>query len=172
MKKRKIIKRILVALIWTAIIIGACIFPYPALFMGHSLPKQPELSLNEKFFFDKLKKEHPWSEIGRTYINIDSLGEDIMIRDIPIDFLSQYRYTIEFSTEDSTFYLANNSQKQAITFAEYIWDSICFKSSYLTEMNISIRYRHPIDKSGNSNTHQFYQFLVKKDSLYLSPKGY
>ncbi len=46
--KKKIIKRTLLVLLWTVIIIGACIFPYPALFMANSLPKQPELSTNEK----------------------------------------------------------------------------------------------------------------------------
>ena len=162
----------MVALIWTAIIIGACIFPYPALFMGHSLPKQPELSLNEKFFFDKLKKEHPWSEIGRMYINIDSLGEDIKIRNIPIDFLSQYRYTIEFITEDTTCYYANYTLQSAVCFAKYIKDSVCSNSPHLVKIEIIITYNDTIEDSRN-DMFQYYEFLPKGDSVYLVPeKGY
>ena len=169
MKKRKIIKRILVALIWTVIIIGVCIFPYPALFMGHSLPKQPELSRSEKFFFDKLKKEYPWSEIERMYTNVDSLGKDIMIRDIPIDFSSKYRYDILFSTEDTACYYANCTLQSAVCFAKYIKDSICLNSPNLIDIGIAIEYNDTIPDS-RKDMFECYKFLHKGDSLYLVPQ--
>lgn len=167
--KKKIIKRVLVALIWTVIIIGVCIFPYPALFMGHSIPKQPELSRSEKFFFDKLKKEYPWSEIDRMYTNVDSLGEDIMIRDIPIDFSSKYRYGILFSTEDTACYYANCTFQSAVCFAKYIKDSICLNSSNLIGIGMAITYNDTIEDSRKGMS-QYYKFLLKEDSLYLAPQ--
>lgn len=72
--KKKIIKRTLLVLLWTVIIIGACIFPYPGLFMANSIPKQPELSISEKKYFEKLKKEQSWNKIDRMYVNVDSLS--------------------------------------------------------------------------------------------------
>jgi len=105
--KKKIIKKILLTILGIAILIAICIFPYPALFMANSLPKQPEVSASEKRYFDKFRREHPWNEINRMYINVDSLERDIMIRNIPIDFSSKYRYTIEFITEDTACYYEN-----------------------------------------------------------------
>ena len=167
--KKKIIKRIPSALIWTAIIIGACIFPYPALFMGHSLPKQPELSLNEKFFFDKLKKEHPWSEIGRMYINIDSLGNEIWIHDIPINFNSKYVYCICLETRDSTFYSANCTQESALALAKHIKDKICLNSMHLFGIEVDIKYIDTNENSGKG-MYELYQFYIKEDSIKLKKK--
>lgn len=59
MTKRRIINRVLWTLFGIVFFIGVCIFPYPALFMYNSIPKQPELSVSEKRYFDKLKKEQP-----------------------------------------------------------------------------------------------------------------
>lgn len=172
MQNRTIIKIVLWIILGIVLFIGVCIFPYPALFMGNSLPKQPKLSSSEMRYFDKLKKENPWSKISRMYINVDSLGQDIMVRNIPIDFSSKFIYTIRFWTEDTVFYFANNSSKQALSFAKYIKDSICFNTPNLIEIDLSIRYDAPNDKSGNSDLHEFYQFLLDKDSLYLAPRGY
>lgn len=170
MKKRTIIKRILWVVFGIILFIGVCIFPYPALFMVNSIPKQPELSTNEKKYFEGLKKEQSWSNINRTYMNVDSLGKGIMVRNIPIDFLSNYRYSIVFSTEDTLFYFSNNSSKQALQFAKYINDSICLNSINLIEIDLSIRYNNPIDKSGNGDMHGFYQFITARDSIYLVPQ--
>lgn len=166
--KKKIIKRILLALLWIAIIIGACIFPYPALFMGNSLPKQPKLSISEKKYFDRLKREQPWSKIERMYFNVDSVGESIHQR-IPIDFNSKYLYYIQFITKDSTFYFANNSREYAIAFAQYIKDSICLNSPHLIEINIDITYKKIIDEISERNQHDYYDFTVCKDSIHLVP---
>lgn len=168
MKRRKIIKRILVTLFWTAIIIGVCIFPYRILFMGHSIPQQPELSLIEKRYFNKLKREQPWSEIDRMYFNLDSLGRSIWIRDIPIDFSSPYRYTIKFITNDTAFYYANSTFQKAVCFGKYIKDSVCVNSPYLSKMIIIIAYEDTIKNSRNGML-QYYEFLSQNDSLYLVP---
>lgn len=165
--KNKIIKRTLLALFWIVIIVGACIFPYPALFMWNSLPKQPELSVSEKRYFDKLKREQPWSEIGRMYINLDSLGQDIMERNRLIDFSSKYSYTISLATENITFYFANNTQEHAFTIAKHVRDSICFRSSHLINIEVVIEYNHPIEKSGNSDKYKYYKFDLNKDSISL-----
>lgn len=164
-------KRALLVLLWTAIIIAICIFPYPALFMGNSLPKQPKLSISERKYFEKLKKEQPWNEINRMYANVDSTGMSIH-QPIPIDFDSEYLYYIQFVTKDSSFYFDNNLQGNALAFAQYIKDSICQNSPYLIEIEIDITYKKIIDELSERNQHKYYQFLVKKDSLYLSPKGY
>ena len=166
--KKKIIKRTLLVLLWTVIIIGACIFPYPALFMANSLPKQPELSTNEKNYFDRLKKEMPWSKISRMYMNIDSLGEDIMIRNIPIDFSSKYTYTISLTTENVACYYANYTPKNAETIAKQIKDSICLNSPNLIEIYISITYKDTIEDS-RKGMYRLYQFSQHGDSLNLLP---
>ncbi len=167
--KKKIIKRTLLVLLWTVIIIGACIFPYPGLFMANSIPKQPELSINEKKYFEKLKKEQSWNKIDRMYVNVDSLGEDIMIHNIPIDFSSQYRYAIEFITEDTTCYYANCTFSSAVCFANYIKDSICLNSQNLIEIGIAITYEDTI-KDSRRGTFQYYKFFPQGDSLYLVPE--
>lgn len=169
MKKRKIIKRILVAVLWIAIIVGACIFPYPALFMGHSLPRQPNLSVNEKLFFDQLRKEYSWSEISRMYCNIDSIGEEIWIHDIPIDFKARYVYCIRLETQDTLIYYANSTQENALAMAKYIKDSICFNSPQLFGIEIDIKYKDAMEDSRNS-MYRYYQFYHKKDSMILKKK--
>ena len=164
--KKKIIKRTLLVLLWTAIIIAIYIFPYPAIFMANSLPKQPELSTSEKKYFEKLRKQS-WNEIDRMYMNIDSLGRDIMIRNIPIDFSSKYIYTISLGTEDTIFYFNNNTQEHAFTIAKYVRDSICFKSPNLANIEVVIEYNHPTEKSGNSDKYKYYKFDLHKDSISL-----
>lgn len=133
LKKRTIIRRVPWAILGIALFIGVCIFPYPALFSGNSLPKQPELSPSEKQYFDKFKNDNPWNEIGRMYVNVDSLGQDIMVKNRPIDFSNKYRYTLSLETEDTACYFANYTPESGAYFAKYIKDSICLNSPHLIE---------------------------------------
>ena len=167
--KKKIIKRTLLVLLWTVIIIGVCIFPYPALFMANSIPKQPELSLHEKLFFDSLKKEQPWSKIRRMYSNIDSLGNEIWIHDIPINFNSQYVYCICLATQDSTFYSANCTRESALALAKHIKDRICLNSMHLFGIEVDIKYIDTNENSGKG-MYELYQFYIKEDSIKFKKK--
>lgn len=169
MKKKIIIIKNLLSILGIIIFIAICVFPYPALFMANSLPKQPELSINEKKYFEKLKKEQSWNKIDRMYVNVDSLGEDIMIRNIPIDFSSKYRYGILFSTEDTACYYANCTFQSAVCFAKYIKDSICLNSQNLIGIGMAITYEDTI-KDSRRGMSQYYKFLPQGDSLYLVPK--
>lgn len=171
MKQSSIINRVMWIIFGIMLFIGACIFPYPALFMSNSLPRQPELSKNEVRYFEQLKKEHLWSDISRMYINVDSLGQDVMIKNKPVDFSTKYRYSAEFLTKDSLLYYAHNTLESAVEFAKYIKDSICIESYYLVEIRIIITYKDTIEDSRNG-MFEFYQFKIIKNSLYLVPQGY
>lgn len=166
--KKKVVNIVLWSIFGITLFVGVCIFPYPALFMGNTLPKQPELSPSEKQYFDKLKKENSWNEIGRMYVNVDSFGQDIMIKNRPIDFSNKYRYTLSLETEDTACYYANYTPESGAYFAEHIKDSICLNSPHLIEIYIDIAYRDTIKDSRNG-MFRVYQFLCQEDSLYLLP---
>lgn len=134
-------------------------FHYPAFFMGTSLPKQPDLSTQEKLYFSQLKEKSQWEEINRMYSNEDSIGNIIL--NYPLNLSEKYSYYMELSTSNKAFFEAQ-SEKEARYYASHIRNSICKDTLNLKAIYIAFIYNNENEKLGTNTGYKYYEFPISK----------
>ena len=158
-KKRRIkTKNILRVVIWILIlsfvVICVCYFSWAALF--RPVPgNQPELSVKEKEYFNKMEGKEGWEYVRRNVYNIDKSGESLHQR--LVDLNKDYAYMFRTKINDSTtfFSLPNKTED---TIALHLYNHIIQKSPQLKKIIIIFNYEEDLNERasiGHSRTEEY-----------------
>ena len=158
-KKRRIkTKNILRFAIWILIlsfvVICVCYLSWAALFRP-APGNQPELSIKEKEYFNKMEGKEGWEYVRRNVYNIDKSGESLHQR--LVDLNKDYAYMFRTKINDSTtfFSLPNKTED---TIALHLYNHIIHKSPQLKKIIIIFNYEEDLNERasiGHSRTEEY-----------------
>ena len=158
-KKRSIkTKNILRFAIWifilSFVVICVCYLSWAALFRP-APGNQPELSIKEKEYFNKMEGKEGWEYVCRNVYNIDKSGESLHQR--LVDLNKDYAYMSRTKINDSTtfFSLPNKTED---TIALHLYNHIIHKSPQLKEIIIIFNYEEDLNERasiGHSRTEEY-----------------
>ena len=158
-KKRSIkTKNILRFAIWifilSFVVICVCYLSWAALF--RPVPgNQPELSIKEKEYFNKMEGKEGWEYVRRNVYNIDKSGESLHQRLVNLN--KDYAYMFRTKINDSTtFYSLPNKTED--TIALHLYNHTIHKSPQLKKIIIIFNYEEDLNERasiGHSRTEEY-----------------
>ena len=116
---------------------------------------QPELSVKEKEYFNKMEGKEGWDYVRRSVYNIDKSGESLHQRLVDLD--KDYAYMFRTKINDSiTFFSLPNKTED--TIALHLYNHIIHKSPRLKKIIIIFNYEEDLNERasiGHSRTEEY-----------------
>ena len=165
-KKRSIkTKNILRFAIWifilSFVVICVCYLSWAALF--RPVPgNQPELSIKEKEYFNKMEGKEGWEYVRRNVYNIDKSGESLHQRLVNLN--KDYAYMFRTKINDSTtFYSLPNKTED--TIALHLYNHTIHKSPQLKKIIIIFNYEEDLDERASIGHSRKSEYAVRGKKL-------
>ena len=153
-KTKNILRVVIWILILSFVVICVSYLSWAALF--RPVPgNQPELSVKEKEYFNKMEGKEGWDYVRRSVYNIDKSGESLHQRLVDLD--KDYAYMFRTKINDSiTFFSLPNKTED--TIALHLYNHIIHKSPRLKKIIIIFNYEEDLNERasiGHSRTEEY-----------------
>ena len=165
-KKRRIkTKNILRVVIWILIlsfvVICVCYLSWAALFRP-APGNQPELSIKEKEYFNKMEGKEGWEYVRRNIYNIDKSGESLHQRLVNLN--KNYAYMLCVEIEDSvTFY--SLPSKTEDTIALHLYNHVIVRTPKLKKIVILFEYEEWLNERSSLGHSRKSEYAVRSKKL-------
>ena len=153
-KTKNILRVVIWILILSFVVICVSYLSWAALF--RPVPgNQPELSVKEKEYFNKMEGKEGWDYVRRSVYNINKSGESLHQRLVDLD--KDYAYMFRTKINDSiTFFSLPNKTED--TIALHLYNHIIHKSPRLKKIIIIFNYEEDLNERasiGHSRTEEY-----------------
>ena len=153
-KTKNILRVVIWILILSFVVICVSYLSWAALF--RPVPgNQPELSVKEKEYFNKMEGKEGWDYVRRSVYNINKSGESLHQRLVDLD--KDYAYMFRTKINDSiTFFSLTNKTED--TIALHLYNHIIHKSPRLKKIIIIFNYEEDLNERasiGHSRTEEY-----------------